>query len=334
LDLNHIFLFIAVVSPLLVLMRAWRPGGELHGWRVAAVIVLAVTGAGWLLARNRAGYIGAGVWLVVLFVPAVGLRKVAELVQRGNYRSARRLASGLRIFHPTSELRRQIELLQLMESRQASANEERLFQTHGKAIDRGRHARHAPLVLFFIAANVFVFAIELMRQSTAADSTVLYRLGALDFYSVVFQHQYWRLLTALFLHYGFVHLVFNLFALYVLGPPLERAIGSIRFAVSYLVSGLGSTIGVIWLTLLHVVQPSELVGASGSIMGIVGAWAGFLLRHRHAPRARQRLLNILFIVVVQTAFDIYTPQVSLAAHTCGLITGFVVGILISPRLAI
>ena len=332
-DLNHIFLFVAVVSPLLVLMRAWRPGGELYGWRVAAVIVLAVTGAAWLLARNLAGYIGAGVWFAVLFVPSVGLRKVAELVQDGNYRSAGRLASGLRIFHPTSELRRQIELLQRLESRRATANEGRLFQPREQAVDRA-HTRHAPIVLFFIAANVLVFAIELMRQSTAADSTVLYRLGALDYYSVVFRHQYWRLLTALFLHYGIVHLLFNLFALYVLGPPLERAIGSIRFAVCYLVSGLGSTTGVIWLTILHRVEPSELVGASGSIMGIVGAWAGFLLRHRHAPRARERLLNILFIVAVQTAFDIYTPEVSLPAHICGLITGFIVGILISPRPAI
>ena len=76
---------------------------------------------------------------------------------------------------------------------------------------------------------------------------------------------------------------------------------------------------MIVLTLTGFVQPAELVGASGSIMGIVGAWAGFLLRHRHAPQAKQRLANIAMIVAIQIAFDLSTPQVSMAAHMCGLI---------------
>ena len=66
-------------------------------------------------------------------------------------------------------------------------------------------------------------------------------------------------------------------------------------------------------------------------MGIVGAWAGFLLRHHHVPRARQRLANIAMIVVIQVAFDLSTPQVSMAAHLCGLITGFFAGLAIAPK---
>jgi rhomboid protease GluP len=66
-------------------------------------------------------------------------------------------------------------------------------------------------------------------------------------------------------------------------------------------------------------------------MGIVGAWAGFLLLHRDAPRARQRLSNVIMIVVIQIAFDLSTPQVSMAAHLCGLITGFLVGLAIAPK---
>jgi rhomboid protease GluP len=128
-----------------------------------------------------------------------------------------------------------------------------------------------------------------------------------------------------------LHLVFNLFALYVLGPPLEKIIGGLRFAVCYLVSGIGSTGGVVALTLLKIVQPAELVGSSGSVMGIVGAWAGFLLRHRHVWQARQRLLNILMIIVIQIAFDISTPQVSTSAHLCGLVTGFLLGLVLAPR---
>jgi len=76
---------------------------------------------------------------------------------------------------------------------------------------------------------------------------------------------------------------------------------------------------------------AQLVGASGCVMGIVGAWAGLLLRHRHAPHVKQRLANIAMIIVIQVMFDLSTPQVSMAAHLCGLITGFVVGLVLAPR---
>jgi len=157
------------------------------------------------------------------------------------------------------------------------------------------------------------------------------RLGALDYDEVIGDGEFWRLLTALFLHYGVPHLLFNLFALYILGPPLEQAIGFFRFAAAYLISGIGSTAGVVALTLLKIVDKAELVGASGSVMGIVGAWAGFLIRYRHVWHAKQRLLNIMMIVVIQIVFDVLTPQVSTSAHLCGLVTGFLVGLYLAPK---
>jgi membrane associated rhomboid family serine protease len=66
-------------------------------------------------------------------------------------------------------------------------------------------------------------------------------------------------------------------------------------------------------------------------MGIVGAWAGILLAHRHTPLARRRLINIGVIVAMQTAFDLYTPQVSMAAHLSGLVSGVMIGLIIAPR---
>ena len=95
--------------------------------------------------------------------------------------------------------------------------------------------------------------------------------------------------------------------------------------------GLASGAGVVGLTLMGLVQPAQLIGASGSIMGIVGAWAGFLMRHRHAPHAKQSLANVLMIVGIQIAFDVSTPQVSMAAHLCGLICGFFLGLILAPR---
>jgi len=315
-DLNHIFLFLAVVSPLLVLARAWRPGGPYRGWRLAALVVLAITGIGWILFRAAAGYIGGGAWFALLFLPAIGLRKMTEFAAQGDYKSARKLGVALQILHP-------------------SRNDREFFAPppveHEIARqDRRRHFQHAPAVLIFILLNAVAFLFEISFGDWT-DPEILHRIGALEPYSVVVQGQYWRLFTALFLHGGFAHLLFNLFALYVLGPPLERSIGGVRFAVCYLISGLASSAGVVALTVIGLVHVAQLVGASGCIMGIVGAWAGFLLRHRHAPHAKQRLGNVLMIVSIQTAFDLSTPQVSMAAHLCGLIAGFFLGLILAPR---
>ena len=331
-NLNHIFLFIVLISPLLVLARAWRPSSPYGGWRIAALIVLAITGVAWLFWRGAAGYIGAVAWFVLLFVPAIGLRKMTELAVQRNYTSARKLGTVLQLVHPTTELRDQIQLLRQLESQ---ANHGAVFHSVSNEYQTARRARYgqlrsAPAVLILILLNAVAFLFEI-SVGDWNDPEVLHRLGALDSYSVVVQHEYWRLFTALFLHGGFIHLFFNLFALYILGPPLERSIGTIRFIVCYFISGLASGAGVMGLSLIGLIQPAQLIGASGSIMGIVGAWAGFLVRHRHAPHARQRLINVVMIVAIQIVFDLSTPQVSMAAHLCGLAAGFFLGLILAPR---
>jgi membrane associated rhomboid family serine protease len=331
-DLNHVFLFLAVVSPLLVLARAWRPGGPHRGWRIAALVVLSITGIAWTVLRPAAGYIGGGAWFALLFLPAIGLRKMTELAARGDYKLARKLGGALQILHPSAELREQVRLFHHLESRQ---NHRVVFSSvpvegEIRQQDRRRHFSRAPAVLILILLNAAAFLFEISFGDWN-DPEVLHQIGALEPYAVVVQGQYWRLFTALFLHGGFAHLLFNVFALYVLGPPLERSIGAVRFVLCYLISGLASSAGVVLLTVIGLIQVAQLVGASGCIMGIVGAWAGFLLRHRHAPHAKQRLANIFMIIVIQTAFDLSTPQVSMAAHLCGLIAGFFLGLMLAPR---
>jgi len=188
----------------------------------------------------------------------------------------------------------------------------------------------SPVVLTLIIINIAVFILELSAGGSTNELT-LHRLGELDTRLVIYRHEYWRLIAALFLHYGPIHIFFNLFALLLLGPPLERQIGHVYFAACYLVSGLGSSLVVVGLTRLRLIAPFELVGASGCIMGVVGAWMGFLLRHRHLPLARERLRNIFIIVLMQVAFDLVTPQISMAAHLGGLSTGFLLGLIVPAR---
>jgi membrane associated rhomboid family serine protease len=326
-SLNHIFLFLAIVSPLLVLARAWRPGTPYEGWRIAGVVVLTITAVAWIRWPSVAGYIGGCAWFLLLFVPAIGLRKMNQLAAQRRYKEARNLAAALQILHPSAQLREQLRLLHRLEIRRANG----AGQAHIAPARQHRQLARAPAVLIFILLNAAVFVLQI-SMGDPSDPEILHRIGALEPYPVIVQGQYWRFFTALFLHGGALHLLFNLFALYVLGPPLERAIGGMRFTACYLFSGLASGAGVVLLTASGLMQVDQLIGASGCILGVVGAWAGFLLRYRHAPMARQRLANVLLIVTLQVAFDLSTPQVSMAAHICGLIAGFFLGLALTGRL--
>jgi len=334
LNLNHIFLFLAIASPLLILARAWRPTAPYHSWRLAALVVLGVTAVAWFFLPSVAGYIGGCAWFLLLFLPGIALRKITQLAAQGEYESAGRLGAAIQILHPTAELREQIRLFRNLKS---NATHSRAFSSVPPDYDmatstRRSQLRSAPAVLVLILVNVLAFLFEIFVGGWN-DPEVLHRIGAVEPYAVVAQGEYWRLFTALFLHGGFLHLAFNLFALYVIGPPLERSIGTIRFLACYLISGLASSAGVVALTEVGLVQVGQLIGASGCILGVVGAWAGLLLRHRHAPFAKQRLANIGLIVAIQIAFDLSTPQVSMAAHMCGLVAGFFLGLLLAPRAA-
>jgi len=512
LDLNHILLFVACISPLLLLAQTWKRGGLNRGWRLAAGAVLLVTGASWIVQPKTAGF----AWLVLLLVPLFGLRKTAQLAARQRYASAWRLARALRFLHPADGLLERSRLLRALDiaqrgdtasarallaplrnnhtnvGRQATAQSfridgnwsgllgwlrgelppgimqtdfalqplclralgetgardellfeftsnarsmnaaaeeaglydlgllpvlafsgrlralsslfdtklrkfsrgtkefwtaiaelaagetmagrarlEKLRATTGDALVRADAARRlervneiapAPLapaavallrrieqsdrpsarvfaaerawpttvVLILIALNVAMFIAEMALGGSTSPLT-LRRLGALEFFSVRFGGEYWRLLTSLFLHYGPLHLLLNLYALFIIGPGLERAIGSIRFGICYLLAGLGSGVGVLLLRLGGLNNAEQLVGASGCVMGLVGVWAGLLLRDRHAPMAGRRLKNIFVIVAIQTAFDLSTPQISMAAHMSGLVTGLVLGLIFAPR---
>jgi rhomboid protease GluP len=185
-------------------------------------------------------------------------------------------------------------------------------------------------VLIFIVLNILMFGAEVWFGGSTNPFT-LHRLGALEPWAIRFGGEYWRMLTSLFLHYGPLHLIMNLYALFVIGPGMERIIGSVRFAFYYLLAGLGSSAGVLLLRLSGLSRPEQLVGASGCVMGIVGVWAGYLVRHRHEPFAGRRLWNIVLIVAIQTAFDLSTPQISMAAHLSGLVTGVILGLLIARR---
>ncbi|HTA91213.1 MAG TPA: rhomboid family intramembrane serine protease [Polyangiaceae bacterium] len=144
------------------------------------------------------------------------------------------------------------------------------------------------------------------------------------FAPAILSGQWLRVLSYLFVHQNWLHLVMNLGGLFVLGPFVERAFGRARFAAIYFVAGCAGSAAYLILSQFQV-ELVHLVGASGCIMGLLGANAAVMLRvwlrHR-LPMARQIFLRLLVVVALQVTFDYTTPQVAGLAHGLGLLGGF------------
>lgn len=171
------------------------------------------------------------------------------------------------------------------------------------------------LTYILIGINVVVALGALLGGASATTGgiggSVLLDDGAVSRHFIA-DHEYWRLITAGFLHAGFFHLLFNMFALWVLGGLLEPAIGRLRFGLIYFVSLLAGSFGALLLS------PNEpTVGASGAIFGLMGA-AVMVMRNRGVNPMESGLgfwigLNLLITFTI--------PNISIGGHLGGLIGG-------------
>jgi membrane associated rhomboid family serine protease len=126
--------------------------------------------------------------------------------------------------------------------------------------------------------------------------------------------EYYRLLTAMFMHFGVIHLLLNMWALWVLGRPLEAWFGPLRFLAIYLVCGLGGNVAA------YVLQPGALsAGASTAIFGLFAVLFVALRRLRLSTAA------VLPVIVINLIFTLTVPGISIAGHIGGLVTGGLVG---------
>jgi len=162
-----------------------------------------------------------------------------------------------------------------------------------------------PVVLVIIAVNVVVFLLEgFGNNASFVHRFAMWPLG------VHLQHQYYRAFTAMFLHLNFQHILFNMIVLLIVGPAVEVLLGKARFLALYLIAGFGGNVGSYLLG-----TPNELgIGASGAIMGVLGAYVVIGLRRR-LPVA-----PIVVLLVVNFAIGFW-GNVDWRAHLGGLVTG-------------
>lgn len=167
---------------------------------------------------------------------------------------------------------------------------------------------------------------------TQDDPLAIYDLGLFWSPAVLDDGAWWRVVTAVFLHASWMHLAMNALGLLWFGPFVERFLGRLRFAIVYLLGGIGGFAVLAALDALGWREPTAALGASGAVMALIGASTAIFLRgSARSPVAAARLRDMLVFVGLQTVFDILAPRVSMTAHLAGLVIGFALGLAIGPR---
>jgi membrane associated rhomboid family serine protease len=166
--------------------------------------------------------------------------------------------------------------------------------------------------LGLVGANVAVFALGLLlgeRELVGRFGNVGGAPGAFG----VADGEYYRLLTAAFLHAGLLHLTFNMFALATVGPMLESALGRVRFSALYVLSALGGSVLSFLLS-----SPLQFgVGASGAIFGLFGAY--YVVVRRMGGETR----SIVTLLVINLVITFTVPNIDWRAHLGGFAIGAV-----------
>ena len=197
---------------------------------------------------------------------------------------------------------------------------------------RGSYGSYQAWVTWaIVVANIIVFVLDGVLSSGSGFSLggsggPLTEAGAV-YGPAVAAGEWWRLGTAAFLHLGLLHILFNMYALWLFGPIMEQMYGHVEFAVIYLLCALGGNV----LTILAA-PDVPAVGASGAIFGLFGL-AFIVSRRRHlllGPEARAMLSRVGTLLVLNLFITFTVPFISWTGHVGGLVVGAAIGLVLAP----
>ncbi len=171
------------------------------------------------------------------------------------------------------------------------------------------------ITLGLIVACVLVYLVQ------EVDDSVTYRFGMLPV-AVTDGGEYYRLITSAFLHAGLLHLATNMLTLYIVGAPLERVLGPVRYLTIYLISALGGSLLALALSPAYTIG----VGASGAIFGLFGALV--VLRRQVGAEAG----GLFVLIGLNLVISFTIPNISWQAHIGGLVAGTLVALALLPTL--
>jgi len=207
-----------------------------------------------------------------------------------------------------------------------------------KKLSRLFGEQEAPVTSALLVANIFMFGVSflvLAAHGEAGGMRILwgmggeasYRLGISGPYPIYGQHEWYRLITAMFLHGGLIHIGFNMMSLMQLGPALEELYGSARFFFLYVVTGaFGFFVSAFPIAFLG----HYSLGASGALLGLVGALLAVTTK-RGGAFMRDLRARLISSVVILFMLGLSGMGLDNAAHFAGLAAGFALGKIYADR---
>ena len=184
---------------------------------------------------------------------------------------------------------------------------------------------YRPWVVYSIMAlTVIVFILQYIDEQTTGSDIFIFWGAKVN--SLIVQGQLWRLVTPLLLHANIIHIGFNMYALFVVGPALERYYGRLRFLLLYIIAGIAGNVASFYFSIY------DSIGASTAIFGLIAAQGVFVFRNRlfFGAQARPLLINTIIIIGVNLLFGASlnlvagpnSPGIDNWGHLGGLIGGF------------
>ena len=182
--------------------------------------------------------------------------------------------------------------------------------------------RPSPVTVALIAANVLAFVAQLVapRDVTLWGVDDQVSIWGTLFGPWVEQGEAWRILTSGFLHGGLIHIGFNMYALWIFGPNLERALGPLRYGIVYLSGLLGGSLAVL---MFNFNQPT--LGASGAVLGLAGGLAGVL--STRGVNIFKTSLGTIFLI--NLGLPLLVPRISFWGHLGGIAAGFLAALVLT-----
>ena len=171
----------------------------------------------------------------------------------------------------------------------------------------------APYAL--IGITFIIFAAESMKGGSTNRQVAL-AFGA-QYAPYIKQGQFYRLFTAMFVHFGFLHLICNMYSLYNLGPALESFFGIPVFLLLYLASGLAGNI-LTYVMELRSGRYNLSAGASGAVFGLLGSYLVFALWPGYVGVS---LYSVLRVLAINALYTFSNRSINARSHVGGLITG-------------
>lgn len=180
---------------------------------------------------------------------------------------------------------------------------------------RGRSTAFTPAVLTIIVGSAVAYLMQRQNVQFTVDYAHLTEL--------VRRGEWWRVITAAFLHSrsSVLHILFNMYALYLFGPRLERQLGAISFVGLYLSSAIAGGVAFQYLS------EGGAVGASGAIFGLFGAVLVGTYPLRHTTLGAAQFRQLLLLLAINLALPLFATGIAWEAHVGGLVMGMVVAAL-------